>query len=218
MRIVPPLQSPAPKVIPSLSETVTQLQETVQTEHQLEAQTGIKQPIGPRIEDRPIPFYPDLALRLPPRPPDLKETRRDLMDLDMDRNIDFEENFPYQDGIISETYERPDSSYFKEPSKLKDLIDTTKLVEKFLSKQADIDKILDIIKRKVLKGTHLPITIKEIQAGYLTSPYCKDLYLYLSQNKLPSKRSTICKVETLAEGLILLDSLFFKLVTMQDRE
>ena len=40
----------------------------------------------------------------------------------------------------------------------------------------DIDKILDIIKRKVLKGTHLPLTIKEIQAGYLTSPYFKDLY------------------------------------------
>ena len=73
-------------------------------------------------------------------------------------------------------YERPDRSYFKEPSELKDLIDTTKLVQKFLPKQTDIDKILDIIKRKVLKGTHLPITIKEIQAGYLTSPYFKDYF------------------------------------------
>ena len=41
----------------------------------------------------------------------------------------------------------------------------------------DIDKILKIIQRKVLKGTHLPIEIKEIQAGYLCSPYFKDLYL-----------------------------------------
>ena len=64
-------------------------------------------------------------------------------------------------------------SYIQEPYKLKDLIDTTKLVQKFLPKQTDIDKILDIIKRKVLKGTHLPLTIKEIQAGYLTSPYFK---------------------------------------------
>ena len=94
-----------------------------------------------------------------------------------------------------------------------DLIDTTKLIQKFLPKQMDIDKILDIIKRKVLKGTHLPLTIKEIQAGYLSSPYFKDLYLFLSQNKLPSKRSSIKKVETLAENFILLDSLIFKLVT-----
>ena len=44
---------------------------------------------------------------------------------------------------------------------------------------------------KVLKGTHLPVEIKEIQVGYLYNPYFKDLYLYLSQNKLPSSRSVI---------------------------
>ena len=82
----------------------------------------------------------------------------------------------------------------------------------------DIDKILDIIKRKVLKGTQLPLTIKEIQAGYLSSPYFKDLYQLLSLNKLPSKRSSIKKVETLAENFVLLDSLLLKLVTTPDKE
>ena len=127
--------------------------------------------------------------------------------MDTDRNINFEKNSLYQEGIISETYERLDKSYIQEPSELKDLVDTTKLVQNFLPKQTDITKILDIIKRKVLKGTHLPLMIKEIQAGYLTSPYFKGLYLYLAQNKLPSKRSAIHKVENLAERFILLDSL-----------
>ena len=90
------------------------------------------------------------------------------------------------------------------------MIDTFKLIQKFLSKQVDIDKILDIIKRKVLKGTHLPLTIKEIQTGYLTIPYLIDLYLYLEQNKLPNKKSAICKVENLAERFIMVDSLLFK--------
>ena len=40
----------------------------------------------------------------------------------------------------------------------------------------------------------------------------------MSQNKLPSKRSTIKKVETLAENFVLLDSLLFKLVTTPDKE
>ena len=75
----------------------------------------------------------------------------------------------------------------------------------------DIDKILKIIQSKVLKGTHLPIKIKEIQAGYLWSPYFKDLYLYLSQNKLPSSKLAIRKLETLAEKYVLLDSLLFKI-------
>ena len=136
----------------------------------------------------------------------------------MDRNINFEENSPYQEGIIFEMYERPDKSYIQEPMELKDLIDTIKLTQKILPKQAGIDKILDIIKRKVLKGTPLPLTIKEIQAGYLTSPYFKDLYLYLAQNKLPNKKSFIQKVENLAERFILLDSLIFKITITPERE
>ena len=69
-----------------------------------------------------------------------------------------------------------------------------------------------------MKGTHLPLTIKVIKAGYLSSPYFKDLYLFLSQNKLPSKRSSIKKVKTLAESFVLLDSLIFKLGTTPDKE
>ena len=60
--------------------------------------------------------------------------------------------------------------------------------------------------------------MKEIQAGYLSSLYFKDLYLFLSQNKLPSKRSSIKKVKTLTENFVLLDSLLFKLVTTPDKE
>ena len=82
----------------------------------------------------------------------------------------------------------------------------------------DIEKILKIIQRKVLKGTHLPIIIKEIQVGYLNSPYFKDLYLYLTQNKLPNSKNAIHKVETLAERYILLDSLLFKLNTNPEKK
>ena len=52
-----------------------------------------------------------------------------------------------------------------------------------------------------------------MQAGYLISPYFKDLYLYLTQNKLPSTKTATNKVKKLAEKYILLDSLLFKLVT-----
>ena len=62
------------------------------------------------------------------------------------------------------------------------------------------------------------MTVKEIQAGYLSSPYLKDLYLHLAQNKLPSTKTAIHKVEMLAEKYILLDSLLFKLVTSPEKE
>ena len=81
-----------------------------------------------------------------------------------------------------------------------------------------IDKILEIIKKKVLKGTHLPLTIKEIQVGCLSSLYFKDIYKYLAQNRLPSKKSVMRKVEILTEKYILLDSLLFKLTTIPGKE
>ena len=81
-------------------------------------------------------------------------------------------------------------------------------------KQTYIDKILEIIGKNVLKGTHLPLMIKEIQAGYLNSLYFKDIYLYLAQNSLPSKKAAIKRVEILAGKYILLDSLLFKLTTI----
>ena len=68
-----------------------------------------------------------------------------------------------------------------------------------------------MIQKKVLKGTHLPVEIEEIQARYLNSSHFKDTYLYLSQTKLPTSEAAIRKVEMLAEKYILLDSLLLKI-------
>ena len=169
--IVQPIQTPAPKEALSLPEPEIQSQEIVQPQHLIPTSLPhhqwvdpkcIIQPIGPKIQHRASPLYHDPYAR----PPDITnpiDGWKDLLDNDLGRNVDIEENSLFQKGIISETYERPDNAYVQEPYELKDLIDTTKLVQKFLPKQMDIDKILDIIKRKVLKGTHLPLTIKEIQ-------------------------------------------------------
>ena len=214
----------------SLPDSTVQSQENMQPQHHMPIPvtqyqpvdpTCIMQPIGPKIQHRPSPPYHDPYARPPLRPPDVTNSiysQKDLSEIDLDRKVNIEENSAFQEGIISETYKRPDRSYVQEPQELKDLIDTTKLVQKFLPKQMDIDKILDIIKRKVLKGTHLPLTIKEIQTEYVSSLYFKDLYLFLSQNRLPSKRSSIKKVEMPAENFVLLDSLLFKLVTTPDKE
>ena len=218
LRPVVPLPGPTNQ---SQSQVQSQILPRPLSQHHPIDPIHIPQQIGSKIQHRPTPSYHDLYARPPPKPPDISDpldSQKDLLDNDSGRKVEIEENSPFQESIILEIYERPDNSYVQEPQELTDLIDTTKLIQKYLPKQMDIDKILDIIKRKVLKGMHLPLTIKEIQAGYLTSPYFKDLYLFLYQNKLPSKRSAIKKVEMLAESFILLDSLIFKLVTTTDKE
>ena len=144
----------------------------------------------PLIED--IPFYPYPTYRPPPKQVRIPTSESpENIDISPECNIDFEENSPFKEGAISETYQRTDKSFFQEPQELKGLVNTGKLVQNFLPKQANVHKIIKIIQRKVFKGTHLPVTIKEIWAGYLVSPYFIDIYLYLAQNKLPSTRNAI---------------------------
>ena len=209
-RKVLPIRQPKPIVISDEAEAVTvskgRVPRTVEREiippHYIPEQ---------RLASKPPDYIPEQ--RPPPKPPDIT-TKQQKKDAD----LEIEENSPFQESIISEVYERPDKSYFQEPIELKDLINTKHIIHKFLPKQADIDKILDIIKRKVLKGTHLPLTIKEIQAGYLSSKYFKDIYQYLAQNRLPNKRIARKKVEMLAERYVLLDSLLFKIIVVSGEE
>ena len=140
---------------------------------------------NPLIPD--VPFHPGPVYRPPPKPikqdmsyPHSSQSSTNIKDINPNISFDFEENSPFQKGVMSETFQRLDKSLFQEPKELGDLINKGNLIHKYLPKQTDIDKILEVIQRKVLKGTHLPVEIKEIQTGYLNSSYFKDLYLYLS--------------------------------------
>ena len=54
-------------------------------------------------------------------------------------NFDFGENSPFQEGVMSETFQRPDKSFLQEPKELSYLINKENLVHTYLPKQTDID-------------------------------------------------------------------------------
>ena len=98
----------------------------------------------------PNQIYSQQITRLSPSPPDLSESNPKVTE-QIETNLDFEENSPHQEGIITETDESPDKSYLEQPQELSDLVDSTKIIHKYLPKQVDIDKILNIIRRKGLE-------------------------------------------------------------------
>ena len=69
---------------------------------------------------RKFPIYPDPIYRPPPKPikTPIPKNPGSLSDIDQEPNMDFDDNFPFQEGVISETYQRPDKSYFQEPQEL----------------------------------------------------------------------------------------------------
>ena len=97
-----------------------------------------------------VSFHPGPTYRPPPKPirsymPRSQENSQSspsTENINPDINLDFEENFPFQEGIISEAYQRLNKSFFQEPKELNDLVNTGNLIQKILLKQAEIDKIL----------------------------------------------------------------------------
>ena len=68
-----------------------------------------------------------------------------------------ETNSPYKEDIIDQEYSRPAEKHSKDSPELRRWVNTSKVVCKFLPKQKDLNKILKLIERKMLKGTHLPM-------------------------------------------------------------
>ena len=94
-----------------------------------------------------ISIYPNQVAKSSPKLLDkmTQDDRQIDLELDLEINKDFEENSPYEEGILSEIYQRSDKSQIVDPPELIDLVNTERIVQKYLPKQIDIDRILKVI-------------------------------------------------------------------------
>ena len=89
-----------------------------------------------------------------------QDNRQANLELYLEINKDFEENSPYQEGIISEIYQRTDKSQIVDPPELIGLVNTERIVQKYLPKQTDIDKVLKDI-NKISKPVRLAQLVEQ---------------------------------------------------------
>ena len=73
------------------------------------------------------------------------QSSQNVQNINPNINFDFEENSPFQEGIMLETFQRLDILFFQEPKEIGELINKGKFVHKYLPKQTDIDKILKML-------------------------------------------------------------------------
>ena len=104
------------------------------------------------------------------------------------------------------------------PPSLEKQIDQGQISKRDLPCQKDIDKIMKQINCKVLRHTHLPLLLQDLRAAYLNSPYFKDIYVYLVQNRTPKCRKTCRRIEAMSESYMLLDTLLFKITHDKARD
>ena len=85
-------------------------------------------------------LYPEPIARPLPKPLELiDKSVEPKQSINSTPNTDFEENSPHQEGIILEMYINPDQFYFERPQEPNNLVNITKLVQKYLPRQTDID-------------------------------------------------------------------------------
>ena len=73
-----------------------------------------------------VPFHPGPSYRPHPKPlrsnmlrsQESSQISSSIENINSDINLDFEENSPFQEGIISETFQRLDKSFFLEREEL----------------------------------------------------------------------------------------------------
>ena len=116
---------------------------------------------NPFIPD--VPFHPDPLLR--PKQP-IKQNITHKQNSQNDQNISpililiSRKTHHFKKASCQRHFKVWTNHSLKNPKELGDLIDKEMFIHKYLPKQTDINKILEVIQRKVLRGTHLPMEIK----------------------------------------------------------
>ena len=112
---------------------------------------------------------------------------------------------------VETVFRKPVSKDFEIPPSLAEQASEDRIVHKFLPKQVDLETVLKQVQNKVLRKTHFPTSMKDMEAAYLHSPFFRDIFVYLSQNKVPVDRKRLARIQVQAYNYFLLDSLLFKL-------
>ena len=95
-------------------------------------------------------------------------------------------------------------------------MDPSKVTHKFLPKQGEIDRLINQIIKKVLRDTKLSMNLRDLKAAYLTNPHFRDIYLNLTQNKVPLGKEAAKRLEQNARNYMILDGLLFKIIELDD--
>ena len=113
--------------------------------------------------------------------------------------------------VIESTTRTPRVRDFAIPPSLANEADKKVVMTHYLPRQTDIDRVMDQIDRKILRESHFDVSLKDLEASYLSSKEFRDIYLLLKDNKQPDKKTQRSKLEGQADGYMLLDKLLFKI-------
>ena len=162
--------------------------------------------------DHPVHVLPFLS------PASVLQRPKALNEVDAEYDPLMDTDSPYDDVLVEIEYHRPVDDDFTLPPSLEKQIEQGKLAKRDLPQQAEIDRVMRRINRKVLRHIHLPLTLHDLQVAYLQSPQFRGIYIYLAQNRMPKSHKDAKHIAIASQDYMLLDSLLFKIVPDKIRD
>ena len=81
----------------------------------------------------------------------------------------------------------PDTQMYSEKQSLIDNVQDENIFCKHLPKQAELDKCMQKLKKKIINNYEVPITTKQVIPELKHSPFFKDIYKYITTGRIPSE-------------------------------
>ena len=200
--------------VPSIQESASALTSAEKPQAEITVQpVSVADGVIPRALDRPtrseIIDRPRVQSRaeIPEPRHRLVDNRRPPMNIPIEVQEINEEDVFETHASVPETMLRDKQPLFSD-------IDAVFL--KHLPKQAEISKMLDKIKGKVLRDYHLPQSRREVAKQQSVCPDFSDIYKFILEGLLPSDKQAAKRVMLNAENYILIDNVLFRLVMKED--
>ena len=67
-----------------------------------------------------------------------------------------------------------------------------------------------------MRDTKLNMNLRDLRAAYLQSPHFRDIYLNITQNKVPLGKGAAKRLKQNARNYLILDGLLFKIIELED--
>ena len=103
----------------------------------------------------------------------------------------------------------PPPELYTQPKPLIDKIDG--MVTRHIPKQYELDRMMDIIRRKIIRDYQLPVDVRQIKTAQETSPHFKPIYDFLAYDILPKDRKAAKSVQFRSEQFLLCNGVLFRL-------
>ena len=124
----------------------------------------------------------------------------------------FEVQQPPSSGDVEVQQRLPQPQDLREPLALAEQVDLTKVVQRRLPRQKDLNKLIQQIERKILHQVHLTSPMKDIKAQYYHSPHFRRIYTYLMTGKTSGTKKQVSATLGLSNHFFVLDELLFKII------